>query len=398
MKNILVLTYWSFKEGLIQSYTLPYLLIISKYLNGGKIFLVSLEKENMKLNEKERKDAKEFLESHNIIHIPLPYRSLSVKGAIRWFKDLFALSNLIRRENVTHIHAWCTPAGMIGVFLSRVNNIPLNLDSFEPHAEAMVENGSWPEGSIQFRIMFYFERVQVKMARHVIATTKGMYNYTKTKYGFDIPNFYVKPACVNLSKFKPGNKMLDREKIGINGEIICVYAGKLGGIYLDKEVFQFFKRAEMYWKDNFKVMLLTNHSDKEIENWINSAELDPKTIIKRFVPFSEINTYLSAADFGITPVKPVPSKKYCTPIKDGEYWATGLPVVITKDISNDSDIIARNKIGFVLENLSEAEYDKAISRIDELIRKDGIKEKIRDVAVKERSFEIAEKVYKNVYG
>ena len=45
-----------------------------------------------------------------------------------------------------------------------------------------------------------------------------------------------------------------------------------------------------------------------------------------------------------TPVKPVPTKRYCTPVKDGEYWALGLPVIITEGISDDSGIIRENGI------------------------------------------------------
>ena len=54
-----------------------------------------------------------------------------------------------------------------------------------------------------------------------------------------------------------------------------------------------------------------------------------------FVPYNQITDYYQIADFAINPVKPVPSKRYCTSIKDGEYWGMGLPVVITKNISDD---------------------------------------------------------------
>ena len=116
------------------------------------------------------------------------------------------------------------------------------------------------------------------------------------------------------------------------------------------------------------------------------------------MPFEKINEYLAAADFGITLVKPVPTKLYCTPIKDGEYWATGLPVVITKDISDDSKIIEQNNTGYVLKSLNVEEYDKALVRIDQLIRNTETSFKIRKIAKKERGFQIAEKVYKKIYG
>jgi glycosyltransferase involved in cell wall biosynthesis len=108
---------------------------------------------------------------------------------------------------------------------------------------------------------------------------------------------------------------------------------------------------------------------------------------------------MGLADFALTPVKPIPTKQYCTPIKDGEYWALGLPVVIPRNISDDSDIIQKNDIGAVLESLNAESYKKAVLKIDSLIkqpRKQNF-DKIRSIAQRYRSFEIAEMVYKNLY-
>jgi len=47
-KNVLILTYWSYHDALIQTYTLPYVRIIKKYLPAkSKIFLVTLEQKKL---------------------------------------------------------------------------------------------------------------------------------------------------------------------------------------------------------------------------------------------------------------------------------------------------------------------------------------------------------------
>ena len=107
---------------------------------------------------------------------------------------------------------------------------------------------------------------------------------------------------------------------------------------------------------------------------------------------------MGLGDFGITPVKPIPTKRYCSPIKDGEYWALGLPVIITKDISDDSSIIESENIGAVLRELNVEEYKKAIDKIEIFLREgSSLSTRIFAVAKKYRSFEIAEKVYNKVY-
>ncbi|HNT51114.1 MAG TPA: hypothetical protein PKK67_11035, partial [Cyclobacteriaceae bacterium] len=93
------------------------------------------------------------------------------------------------------------------------------------------------------------------------------------------------------------------------------------------------------------------------------------------------------------------TKKYCTPIKDGEYWALGLPVVIPANISDDSDIILRHEAGAVLTTLSKVEYERAIAVLDNLLKQPEaqIRMRIRRLAETYRNFQIAEQVYKTVY-
>ena len=105
---------------------------------------------------------------------------------------------------------------------------------------------------------------------------------------------------------------------------------------------------------------------------------------------------MGLAHFGITPFVPVPSKRYGTPIKNGEYWAMGLPIIITKNISDDSEIIEKEDIGYVLKELNNLEYTKACQKINELIENDSSL-KIRDIAIQYRNFKIADKIYKDIY-
>jgi hypothetical protein len=191
------------------------------------------------------------------------------------------------------------------------------------------------------------------------------------------------------------------DELKLQNKIVGVYAGKFGGIYLEHEVFEFFKVAENYWGDKFRALILSAHSKEEIENYALKSGVNPTIIVHKFVAHHEIPNYIGLGDFGITPVKPIPTKRYCTPIKDGEYWALGLPVVITKGISDDSDIIKKYKIGSVLEELNEKNYLKAIQEIDVLLKNNTRMElynKIRPIAEKYRNFDIAEKVYKEIYG
>ena len=127
------------------------------------------------------------------------------------------------------------------------------------------------------------------------------------------------------------------------------------------------------------------------------ANLPQDTIVKKFVPHHQVPAYLSLGTFGFCPVKPLPSKEFCTPIKNGEYWAMGLPVVITKNISNDSEIIEKNNAGYVLKALTKDEYIIAVKKIESLKDLPNIRETIRLIAIKERNFTLSDLIYKTIY-
>jgi hypothetical protein len=392
-RNILVLTYWPYQDALVQTYTLPYVRIISEIIpDDSKIFLLTLDKNNKT----------EIYNEEKINHISISYKRFGFTGVIMWIKVLFQLIRLVKKENIDTIHAWCTPAGMMGFILSILTGTKLIIDSYEPHAEAMVENGTWKKNSLPFRILFYFEKLQTKRATYLIATTEGMIDYAKSKYNHHKENFYIKPACVDLNAFSLRNVKNSEllKKLKLEKTIVCVYAGKFGGIYLEKEVFDFFKIAENYWGDKFRALILSSHSEEEINQLITASKLDKKTIVHRFVKHSEIPNYIGLGDFAITPVKPVPTKRFCSPIKDGEYWALGLPIVITNNISDDTNIIESNNIGSILKEFNSESYKKSILEIEQLLQQESkqlLSEKIRSIAIKYRNFEIAKSIYKKIY-
>jgi len=398
--NILVFTQWSFKDALIQTYTLPYINIIRKIVSPEKkILLVTSEQEQIALTKDEADKINKEWEKMNMQLIPEPYKRFGLKKILSAVGNLSKLIGVIKREKIKTIHAFCTPAGSIAYLLSKFTGAELIIDSYEPHAEAMVENGTWKKDGAAYKILFSLEKKQTQRAKTLIATTAGMKEYALSRYGVQIKNFYVKPACVDLQKFSPVRKDASLlNELGFDNKIVCVYAGKLGGIYLKTEIFDFIKACHDHWRDDFRFLMLTNAPREEIDEEIKRVELPAIIVTSKFVFHEEVPRYLSLGDFAVNPVKPVPTKKYCTSIKDGEYWAMGLPVVISPNISDDSGIIEKENTGIVVDLSDKASFHTAIDKLEILLKdKIALKEKIRQIAIQYRSFEIAEKIYKEIY-
>jgi hypothetical protein len=403
-KHVLVTTFWSFKDALVQTYTLPYLRIMHKHLpEGSTIYLLTIEQERYQIQAEELAKIEADLKKYNIVSLRFNYYSYGFRSLLNWLRIVFRLFFLIWIKNVHYIHSFCTTSGMSGYLLSILTGRTYLIDSYEPHAEASVENGDWKRSSFRFRLLFFLEKLESKRAKYIISATEGMRKYALEKYNATFKNFYVKPACVDLTLFSFKNRKNPSlvKEFGYEGKIVCVYAGKFGGIYLDKEIFEFFKVADTFWGEKFRLLVLTSHQPKEIEMRCKAVGIDFSKVHVRFVSHAQIPDYMGLADFGVTPVKPIPTKRYCTPVKDGEYWALGLPIVITRDISDDSEIVEKHKIGSVMYEFTASEYLRNVQEIDALLQNHTTEElyyKVRQVAEQYRSFEIAEKIYEEIYG
>jgi hypothetical protein len=402
-KNILVITQWSYKDALIQAYTLPYVLIIADILPAGsKIYLVTFEQDNVKMTAQERNEIKQNLLNKGIVLIDYTYHRFGILAILKWFFSFMHLLSISVFKKINFIHAWCTTAGSLGYVVSLFSGKPLIIDSYEPHAEAMAENGSWNRSELKFKILFYFEKKLSYHAKYIISATKGMSDYAKRKYGITLKDSPVKPACVDFNSFNAAKRKdaVLLKELKLEDKIVCVYAGKFGGNYLSTEVFDFFHEAENIWGDRFRALLLTPQKKEELDELVNQSRFDSNKMVARFVSHKDIPSYMGLGDFAINPMKRTPAKLYCTPIKDGEYWAMGLPVVISDGISDDSDIIKKHRAGAILKGLEPVYYKEALMEIDQLLReeKNTLSERITVLAHQYRNFSIAENVYRKFYG
>lgn len=402
-RNLLALTYWSYKDALVQSAVLPYLRMMRGALpEGSEVFLLTAEQPHLRMSEEERRRAEGVLAAEGVRLLTVDYTRFGARAAARLSGLVPRLLRLCLTERVRHLHAWGPTAGGVGYFLSKLTGAPLVLDSYEPHAESMVEVGWWTRESKAFKLMFALEGLQSRRARAAVATTRGVRDYAREKYGAEFERFYVKPATVDLERFSP-ERARDpglAKQLGLEGRLVCVYAGKVGGIYLERELFDLFGAAAAHWGERFRVLMLTDAPPERVKELAAASGLGPEVVTSKFVEFRDVPRHLALGDFAVNPVRPVPTKRYCTSVKDGEYWAMGLPVVIPHDIGDDSRIIRDNRIGAVIEEFTPEAYARAVREIDALLSREpreALRARIRAVADRERNVKHAERIYRELY-
>lgn len=400
--NILALTYWSYNEPLIQAATLPHLETILRILPAGSnIFLLTLEKKHLAMDSFEKQAVEQYLKTKGITLIVQNYYPFGMRAAGAWTKNLWKLKRLCKKEKIDYLHAFGTPVGAATYALSKLSGLPFVVDSYEPHAEAMVENNTWKKNSIAFRMLFYLEKMQTKHAAAVLPASPLMNEYAFKKYGILPANSFPKPATVNTAIFKPaGLAELQLKQRIHTDKIVGIYAGKFGGIYLENEIFILIKAAQNVWQDKFEMVVLSDASEHYIRHKSKLFNIPDSVITLKNVKHSEVHRELQMADFAINPVKPVPSKRYCTSIKDGEYWATGLPVIIPSHISDDSHIIEENNAGVIWKDLSLEGATEAIQQMEKLLgeNRESRTYRIRNIALNYRDSKTNAAIYEAIYG
>src|ERR1700741_678087 len=110
--NILIFTQWSFKNALVQTYTLPYVDIIRKIIAPDrKIFLFTSEQEKIALSSDEISQINNEWGKRNMELLPHPYKRFGFKKMLVVTGYLFRLIRIIKKEKIRTIHAFCMPAG-----------------------------------------------------------------------------------------------------------------------------------------------------------------------------------------------------------------------------------------------------------------------------------------------
>ena len=122
----------------------------------------------------------------------------------------------------------------------------------------------------------------------------------------------------------------------------------------------------------------------------------PPDRIKVFCsPHHEVAGYLSVADFAFSTIKPTPSRRYCSPIKTGEYWANGLPILTEDCIGDDTSIILSEGGGAILKR---PHYSEAFQQIRSMVLPENsrIDSHVSQLAKKYRGRDIIENCYSEI--
>ncbi|SHL54259.1 glycosyltransferase [Hymenobacter psychrotolerans] len=390
--RILFLSYWGLDDPLTISTVFPHLRILQQRSDVESILLVTIERNG---------GAPAFepaFEAGKVVYAPLvsePGRNVLITKTDDFLRFPKQLVTLASEHKSDFIVARGAPAGALAYLVWKQNKLPFYVESFEPHADYMLESGVWKRFDPRYLFQRYWERKQKELARGLMPVAEN-YRQQLIEEGVPAANIVTVPCSVDLQSFGFDEQLRaqTRARLNIGAEApVGIYVGKFGDIYYDAEAFDLFRAAANTFGPDFVLIVLTPNPVAEVQAKLAAVGFTEKQVFVTKAPHAEVPGYLSAADFAFATIKPAECRRFCSPIKVGEYWAAGLPILLTAGVGDDSDIIQKEGGGAIFDLTRPDTVPAALQRIAEVLQQPDYRASIRCLAERYRSVERAREAY-----
>ena len=398
-KKYLVFTTHSLRDPLTEGLTLHF--IKANASMDSTFILITFETNRYRLSKEGEHATKSVLkEQWNIEWHPFTFREGSILKPRKFFSLLgvfFSMSRLALVNSPLHVFAICSPAAAALHLATLWKRPPLTIYAFEPHAQMMLEMDIWKKGSANYVFLSALEKGAAKRASHIMTGTDAMIQ--KLKSWNVKAKIHKVPTGSDPALFQFSLKHREHFKAKWNtqNKHVIAYVGKLGGLYLAEDLIAFF--GAMYSaNNNFYFLILTPNEPREVILWCTKHGLPANSYHIGICPIKELSGYLSACDLGVIAYGNIPSRKFFSPTKSGNYLMSGLPILIQRETSEDDVLVTQNNVGVVIDRFDIDQIPALVSSIDKLLLEDRVELAERCMAVgrRERSNTRAIEVWREI--
>jgi glycosyltransferase involved in cell wall biosynthesis len=396
----LYICYWSLKDPLCQTQSLAYLRHLAERV--GPFALITFEQPRFRLTRTQARAVRRELADIGIHWYPLTYHKRypllatgfdCLQGVLT---GLWALWH--HRPRVVHSRG--SIPGAMAMVLRWLCRVEFLYDADSRLSEEYADNGHWSRQSISFRVTALAERWCRRAADRIVVLSERLRDDFIGQFGVRVP-IDVIPCCVDTQRFQfdPAARERNRRELGLANEKLFVYVGKLGPRYLVPEVFGLFQSARERIPDA-RLLVLSGDPPAGFEEIADRSGVAREAFCVKRAGHAEVPGWLSAADAGLALIRPAGCERGSSPIKVGEYLATGLPVLITAGIGDYSELVARRDVGVVLDGQDEATRRDAIRHLLDLWQAgDSLRQRCRAAALDHCDLEhVGWARYREIYG
>lgn len=282
-----------------------------------------------------------------------------------------------------------SPSGMIGRWLGEQLSVPFVVESFEPHADYMYHAGVWCKFGARYIMAKLAETSSKRHAKYLITVSDLYREYLVRNEGLPKEQVLNAPCAPDYERFyfNANQRKIVRRQLNI-GERLCIcYVGKFGGLYYNESAFRCMRDIFDILKNNAFFIVLTETNLDYVKSQMASVGIPFECFYCKTETHEKVNRYLSASDFALSFFKNSPFSFACSPIKHGEYWASGMPVIMAHGIGEESSWVYHNRLGIETDIHDSKCIKNSIEEIRSILLEENHRERIRKISRQRRSFE-----------
>jgi glycosyltransferase involved in cell wall biosynthesis len=346
--------------------------------------LITFEQPRFQLNREESAARRKELAAMGICWYPLTYhkRFPLLATGFDCLAGILTGAFAAWRHRPAVVHSRGSIPAAMALVLQRLCGLQFLYDADSRLSEEYADNDYWSREGVPFRVTARVEALARQAADQIVVLSSALREDFISRFGVRAP-VEVIPCCVDVERFQydPIARTLKRQELGLRNEKLFAYVGKLGPRYLVAELFGLFKMARERFGE-VHLLILSRDAPSGFASIANRYGFGPSDYTVMHASHAEVPRWLSAADAGLALIRSAGCERGSSPVKIAEYLAMGLPVVVTGGIGDYSDLLARERVGVVLQGLDASALRKGIGQLAELWQEgNSLRGRCRAVAV-----------------
>jgi glycosyltransferase involved in cell wall biosynthesis len=263
-------------------------------------------------------------------------------------------SEIARRRPIGFIHAHNLYSAALALSARPFYGYKVTLDYHGRVPEEYVFQGKG--GSFSRFVLERLEKWAVTSSDHVIVVSEKLCEYVASRYGVPRNRLSVLPCCAGASfRWNPTLRDEIRHSIHLTGKFVCTHLGSFFQWYEPELLISLFERIRAHTSNAH--LLVVTQEDQQTRDYL-ANRLPPGAFTVTSATHSKVPGLLNASDIGLLLLRSSPNIKTSSPAKFSEYLNCGLPVFITPDVGDFSDLIAKTGIGAIVT--SSGQFDLSI--------------------------------------
>jgi glycosyltransferase involved in cell wall biosynthesis len=384
--RVLYIVYWGAAEPLGQALVLPSVTRLAGL--GARLTLVTFDKPEDLERREDIAAIRLDLEGQGIRWISLRYHKQPQAPAkmydmvAGWMRSIAAQLG----ERTTIVHARTFMGGLMGLVLARVLRMRLIYHNEGFYPDEQVDGDVWVAGSARHRIARRLEAHLYARADGIVALShraRAVIEALPSVRRKRTPVLAV-PSAVDLHRFTRSDAGGSGRRKGLH----LIYTGSVGARYRLDQAARFAAAAAAEF-GGVNLRVLTRADRRLVDEMLAAGDLARAACSVAEVPHAAMPAELGRHDAGLFFLTQGLSEHGCSPTKIGEYWACGLPVVSTPNVSDTDEIVQRERVGVIVKERSEAGYREAARALRVLLEDADLGRRCRRAAERHYALEPA---------